>query len=184
MVDDPVVTSIHFVLNNIHFLESTISTTALLLKMRADAVSLGSQPATARKAKWLITSRKDQHIRQYFSTASSISVIDLENDREYGAKVKGARQKHARDAVMQLRTNKEYSPDLAYSVRVSIENQSEDETWIDLLCILLDAKPSDSSSPTIRKWLRQVGTYNNHQLIDHAWETVRTKTYHPDEAWH
>jgi hypothetical protein len=171
MIDDPVVNSIHLVINNIHLLESSGSTTALLSKLRDHAISLESQSSAARRVKWLITSRNDTHIRQYL-TANSISVIDLENDGEYGAKVKVARQKHARDVVMQLRSSQNYSSDLAYYVRNSIESQSEDETWIDILCILLRAMPGNSSSLTIRKWLREVGSYNIHKLIDHAWNTV------------
>ena len=175
MVDDPIVNSIHLVINNIHFLESGGSTTALLSKLRDHAISMESQSPAARRVKWLITSRNDKHIRQYL-TADSISVIDLENDHEYGGKVKVARQKHAKDMVMQLRSSKNYSSDLAYYVRNSIESQSEDETWIDILCILLRAKPTNSSSLTIRKWLKEVGSYNIHQLIDHAWDTVLMDT--------
>ena len=121
--------------------------------------------------KWLVTSRSDKQINAYL-TAECISMIDMENDAVYGSKVKNARAKHARDAIMQLRTAKEYSPDLAYYVRNFVENQSEDEKWIDVLCILLKAKPSESSSLSVRKWLREAGTYNTPKLVDHAWNAV------------
>jgi hypothetical protein len=129
----------------------------------ADAASLESQPLAARRAKWLITSRNDRHISQHLSS-KSVSIIDLDNDHEYRAKLRGARQKHPREAVSQLRTSKDYSSDLAYYVRNSIESQSEDETWIDTLCILLATMPSDSSSLTIKKWLR--GWHLKHPQID------------------
>lgn len=172
MVDDPVVNSIHLIINNLHVLESEGSTTALLSKLRDHANSLKSQPTSLQKVvKWLITSRSDRHISEYLS-ARSISVIDLENDHEYGAKVKRARQDHAKYAISQLRKEKNYSTDLAYYVSNSIQSQSEDETWIDVLCILLRAMPSNSSNLTTRKWLKEAGSYNIHKLIDHAWETV------------
>ena len=98
MIDDPVVNSIHIIINNIHVLESGGSTIALLTKLRDHALFLASQPPGGRTVKWLITSRNDKHIREYLNT-SDIALIDLENDLEYGAKVKNARQKHARDAV-------------------------------------------------------------------------------------
>jgi hypothetical protein len=71
-----------------------------------------------------------------------------------------------------LRETKQYSPDLAYWIRNFVESQSEDEKWIDILCILLRAIPSDSSNLTIRKWLRETGTYSIYNLVDHAWDTV------------
>ena len=172
MIDDPVVDSIHLVISNIHCLDSSDSTTALLSKLRENAFSLESLPLAARRAKWLVTSRNDRHICEHL-TAKCISVIDLENDLEYGGKVKVARQKHARDAVLQLRLTKKYSSDLAYYVRNSIEGQSEDEKWIDVLCILLGAMPSNSSNLSVKKWLREVGNYNIHKLVDHTWDTVR-----------
>jgi hypothetical protein len=169
MIDDPVVNSIHVVLSNVHFLESSVSTIALLAKLRAAAFE--TLPHAVRRANWLVTSRGDKHIRDYL-TAECISVIDLDDNVEYGGKVKVARQNHARDAVVQLRLTKKYSPDLAYYVRNFVESQPEDEKWIDILCILLRAKPSQESNLSIRKWLKEAGNYSIPNLIDHAWDTV------------
>jgi hypothetical protein len=169
MIDDPVVNNIHIVLSNIHFLASSVSTTALLAKLRATAHE--SMPQAVRRAKWLVTSRGDGHIREYL-TADCVAVIDLDNNVEYGGKVRAARQTHARDAVVQLRETKQYSPDLAYWIRNFVESQSEDEKWIDILCILLRAKPSEASNLSIRKWLRETANYSIHNLVDHAWDTV------------
>jgi len=168
MIDDPVVSSVHLVISNMHCLESSDSTNALLAKLRYDAESA---PLAPRRARWLITSRNDKHIRQYLAV-KCVSVIDLENDREYGNKVKVARQKHAKDTVAQLRANKKYSSDLAYHVRNFIESQSEDEKWIDVLCILLGAMPADTSNLSVRKWLKETGTYSIDKLVKHAWNTV------------
>lgn len=173
MVDDPAVHSVHFIINNMHVLESGGSTTALLSKLRDHALSLEDQPPADRRVKWLITSRGDRHICDFLKSGG-ISVIDLENDHEYGTKVRQARQRHAKDVVHQLRSDKQYSYDLAWYVRNSIDSQSEDETWIDILCTLLRAMPSTSTDLTIRKWLREVSSYNTNKLIDHAWNTVRT----------
>lgn len=112
MIDDPVVNSIHFIINNMHVLESGGSTTALLAKLRDHALSLACQPVAARRVKWLITSRGDKHICDYLG-ARCVSLIDLENDHEYGSKMRQARKKHAKDLVDQLRSDKEYSSDLA-----------------------------------------------------------------------
>jgi hypothetical protein len=169
MIDDTVVNKIHIVLSNLHFLDSSVSTTALLAKLRATAYE--STPQTVRRAKWLVTSRGDKHIRDYL-TAECIAVIDLDNNAKYEGKVKAARQNHARDSVVRLRETKHYSPDLAYWIRNFVESQSEDERWIDILCILLRAMPSNASNLTIRKWLRETGTYSIYNLIDHAWDTV------------
>ncbi|KAH9826336.1 Ankyrin repeat domain-containing protein 17 [Teratosphaeria destructans] len=116
---------------------------------------------------WLVTGRNDRHICQYL-TVDGVSVSDFGNDLEYGAKFKAAQQ-HARDAVMQLRSSKNYSSDLAYYIRNSIESQSDDKAWIDVLCTLLAAMPGDSNSLTIRRWLREVGDYNVSRLVDYAW---------------
>jgi hypothetical protein len=169
MIDDPVVNSIHIVLSNVHYLDSNVSTVALLAKLRAAAFE--TMPQAVRTARWLVTSRGDKHIREYL-TAEFISVIDLDDNVEYGGKVKAARQNHARDAVVQLRLTKKYSPDLAYYIRNFVESQSEDEKWIDILCILLKAKPIEESNLSIRKWLREAGSYSTPNLVDHAWDTV------------
>jgi hypothetical protein len=118
-----------------------------------------------------MTSRGDKHIRDYL-TAECIAVIDLDNNVKYEGKVKAARQNHARDSVVRLRETKQYSPDLAYWICNFVESQSEDEKWIDILCILLRAMPSEASNLTIRKWLRETGNYSIHNLVDHAWDTV------------
>lgn len=173
MIEDPVVKSIYLVLSNIHCLEANDATTTLLDRLRENALSVKSKQLPDCKARWLVTSRNDTHICQYLTTGS-ISLIDLENDSAFGGKVRVARQKHAKNAVKLLRSTKKYSPDLAYYVRNSIESQSEDEKWIDVLCILLRAMPSEFSSLSVRKWLRQVGDYNIHRLVDHAWDEVRS----------
>ncbi|KAK1092022.1 hypothetical protein LTR48_005148, partial [Friedmanniomyces endolithicus] len=171
MVEDPIVSSIHVIISNFHLLDSSESTTALLVKLREDAFSTVATPHVNHRARWLITSRDDQHIRSHL-TAKCIAVIDLENDREYGGKVKIARQKHAKDTVTKLRQTKKYSSDLASYIRNSIESQSEDEKWIDVLCLLLGAMPNNSSSLTIRKWLREMGRYSINKLVDHARDTI------------
>ncbi|KAK5691254.1 hypothetical protein LTR17_025749 [Elasticomyces elasticus] len=171
MIDDPVVASVYIIVCNLHCLDSGDSTNALLSRLRENAFTLESLPLADRRARWLVTSRNDKHIRDALA-AQGVSIIDLENDLEYGGKVKGARQKHARDAVVQLRKNKAYSSDLAFYVRSSIESVSEDEKWIDVLCLLLEAMPSDSSNLTIQRWLREVGTYNTYKLVDHALDTI------------
>lgn len=169
MFEDPIVSSVHLVLSNIHYLESTASTAAFLDKLRQSAFESSSQ--AVRRPKWLLTSRGDQHICTYL-TAGCISVIDLDNNVEYGGKVTAARKSHARDAVLQLRASKQYSTDLAYYIRNFVESQSEDERWIDVLCILLRAKPSEESNLSIRKWLKEAGGYSIPKLVDHAWDTV------------
>jgi hypothetical protein len=93
MIDDPVVNNIHIVLSNIHYLDSSVSTTALLAKLRATAYEF--VPQAVRRAKWLVTSRGDKHIRDYLN-AECIAVIDLDNNAKYEGKVKAARQNHAR----------------------------------------------------------------------------------------
>lgn len=169
MFEDPIVNSIHVILSNIHYLESTASTAALLDKLRQSAFGCSSQ--AVRRPKWLLTSRGDQHICGYL-TADCISVINLDNNVEYGGKVTAARKGHARDAVVQLRASKQYSTDLAYYIRNFVESQSEDEKWIDILCILLKARPSQESNLSIRKWLKEAGDYNIPKLVDHAWDKV------------
>lgn len=171
MIDDPAVDSVHLVVSNLHCLESNESTNALLSRFGEHAIALQSLPLDDRRVKWLITSRNEKQIVNHLA-AGTVSIIDLENDREYGGKLKVARQNHARDAVSQLRARKSYSLDLAFHIRNSIGARSEDEKWIDMLCLLLEDKPSNSSTLSIRKWLREVGDYNIHELIDHAWETV------------
>ncbi|KAK0920597.1 hypothetical protein LTR91_019205 [Friedmanniomyces endolithicus] len=171
MIEDPIVSSIHVIISNFHLLDSGESTTALLVKLREDAFSTVATPRVNHRARWLITSRDDQHIRSHL-TAKCIAVIDLENDREYGGKVKIARQKHAKDTVTKLRQTKKYSSDLASYIRNSIESQSEDEKWIDSLCLLLGAMPNNSSSLTIRKWLREMSRYSINRLVDHARDTI------------
>ncbi len=180
MIEDPIVSSIHVIISNFHLLDSSESTTALLVKLREDAFSTVATPHVNHRARWLITSRDDQHIRSHL-TAKCIAVIDLENDREYGGKVKIARQKHAKDTVTKLRHTKKYSSDLASYIRNSIESQSEDEKWIDVLCLLLGAMPNNSSSLTIRKWLREMGRYSINKLVDHARDTVCMSLLHPYE---
>lgn len=171
MIEDPAVNSIHVVISNMHCLDSGASTNALLAKLRLTAFE--SNPS-ARKAKWLVTSRDEKHISHYL-TAQSISAIDLDNDAEYGGKVKVSRQKHARDAIVQLKSAKNYSPDFAYYVRNFVESQSQDENWIDILFILLHAMPRSNNSLMIRKWLRETGTYKMPKLIDHAWDKASSK---------
>lgn len=173
IIDDPAVNSIHIIISNIHLLEFSESTNSLLSKLREYAFALVSTPADARRSKWLVTSRNDKHICNELS-AECIAVIDLENDLEYGGKVKVARQKYAKEAVIRLRSSKKYSSDLAYYVRNSIESQSEDEHWIDVLCILLGAMPENTSNLTIRKWLKEVASFNTNRLVDHAWNRVCT----------
>jgi hypothetical protein len=165
MIDDPVVHSIHIILSNIHFLNSSVSTTALLAKLRVNAHE--PMPHAVRRAKWLVTSRGDGHIREHL-TASCIAVIDLDNNVKYGGKVKAAKKTHARDAVVQLCKAKQYSPDLAYWIRNFVESQSEDEKWIDILCALLKAQPSEMSNLSIRKWLKETGNCSIYNLVDHA----------------
>jgi hypothetical protein len=169
MIEDPVTDSVHIVVNNLHCLESDASTAAFLAKLSLAAFETTQKAVST--VKWLVTSRNDNCIGRYLD-AECISVIDLENDAEYGGKVKVARQTHARDAVMQLKTSKGYTPDLAYYIRNFVESQSEDAKWIDILCILLEAKPSESSSLSVRKWLREAGTYNTNKLVVYAWNTV------------
>lgn len=180
MFEDPVVSSVHIVLSNVHYLESTASTTALLDKLRQSAFESSQQ--AARRPKWLLTSRSDQHICNYLTT-DCISIIDLDNNVEYGGKVRAARQRHARDAVVHLRTSKQYSTDLAYYIRNFVETQSEDENWINILCILLRAKPSAESNLSIRKWLREAGDYSIPKLVDHAWDTVSLASSEQKYAW-
>ena len=174
MIDDPVVHSIHIILSNIHFLNSSVFTTALLAKLRVNAHE--PMPHAVRRAKWLVTSRGDGHIREHL-TASCIAVIDLDNNVKYGGKVKAAKKTHARDAVVQLRKAKQYSPNLAYWIRNFVESQSEDEKWIDILYALLRAQPSEMSNLSIRKWLKETGNCSIYNLVDHAWDTVRGSFY-------
>ena len=169
MIEDPVADSVHIVVNNLHCLDSDASTAAFLAKLSLAAFESTQKPFST--AKWLVTSRNDNHIGRHLD-AGCMSVIDLEDDAEYGGKVKVARQTHARDAVMQLKTSRGYTPDLAYYIRNFVESQSEDAKWIDILCILLEAKPSESSSLSVRKWLREVGTYSINKLVGHTWDTV------------
>jgi hypothetical protein len=169
MLEDPVADNVHIVVNNLHCLESDASTAAFLAKLSVAAFETTQKPFST--ARWLVTSRNDNHIGRYLDS-ECISVIDLEDDAEYGGKVKVARQNHARDAVMQLKASKGYTPDFAYYIRNFVESQSEDAKWIDILCILLEAKPSESSSLSVRKWLREAGTYNINKLVGHAWDTV------------
>ena len=166
MIDDPGVNSIQVVLSNVHYLDSNVSTVALLAKLRATAFE--TMPQAVRTARWLVTSRGDKHIREYL-TAECISVIDLDDHVEYGGKVKAARQNHARDAVVQLRLTKKYSPDLAYYIRNFVESRSEDEKWIDILCILLKAKPIEESNLSIRKWLREAGSTVAKRIVSHSY---------------
>jgi hypothetical protein len=78
---------------------------------------------------------------------------------------------------VQLRLSKKYSPDLAYYIRNFVESQSEDEKWIDILFILLKAKPIEESNLSIRKWLREAGSYSTPNLVDHAWDTVCSRIF-------
>ncbi len=171
MINDPAVNVAFLVVNNIHVLDSGGSTTAFLSKLREYAFQLSDNKPESEKAKWLVTSRSDKDLNRYLS-AKSVASIDLDNGREYGAKLKDARRHHTREAVSHLSATKNYTPDLAFFVRSSIESQSVDETWIEVLCILLGAIPNSSSNLEIRKWLREVGPYKTHALIDHAWRKV------------
>lgn len=149
IMEDPVVSSIHIIIGNIHCLEVGESTLALLSKLQSHAFTLRRQKPAARRVRWLITSRNDKHISHQL-TAECVSIIDLES-QDFGNKIRGDRQKHAKDAVLQLRSSKKYSSDLAFYVRNSLESRSEDETWIDVLCKLLAAMPSNSSDLAVRK---------------------------------
>ncbi|GIZ38925.1 hypothetical protein CKM354_000232400 [Cercospora kikuchii] len=171
MIEDPAVNNIHVIINNIHLLETNSSTNALLAKLRGDADTLKQQAQVPQRVRWLITSRNDRHISQHL-TAASVFLVDLENDHEYGAALNTAKRQHARDAVSRLRTSKSYSSDLAYYVRNSIDSLSADTAWIDVLCILLEAMPEDSSSLGIRKWVKEVSGHNIRKLIDNAWEAI------------
>jgi hypothetical protein len=169
MIEDPVADSVHIVINNLHCLDSDASTAAFLAKLSLAAFETMQKAAST--VKWLVTSRNDNHIRRHLD-AKCMSVIDLEDDAEYGGKLKVARQKYGRDAIMQLKASKGYTPDLAYYVRNFVESQSEEAKWIEILCILLAAKPNESSSLSVRKWLREAGTYSTDKLIRYAWDTV------------
>ncbi|PIB00567.1 Ankyrin repeat domain-containing protein 17 [Cercospora beticola] len=171
MLEDPAVNNAHIVINNLHLLESSSSTNALLAKLRGDADSLTGQPQASQRVRWLITSRNERHINQYL-TAASVSLVDVENDLKYGAAISESKRQHARDAVSQLRTSKSYGSDLAYYIRNSIDTLSADESWIDVLCILLKDMPEDSSSLSIENWVKEASGLNINKLIDHAWEKV------------
>lgn len=171
MIEDPAVGSAHFIISNMHCLETNGATKALLSKMAANAYLPEGLAPTARRAKWLVTSRQDSRISKYMM-AERILLIDLEDEMEYGNKVKVARQTYARDRVSRLSSARGYASDLAYCIRNSIESQPEDETWIDVLCILLEAKPADIGTWSLRRWLREVENYNTNTLIDRAWEEV------------
>lgn len=171
MVDDPAVTSVHFILSNLHCLEASESTAALLRKLSENAASTKGRAAGSQKSKWLLTSRKETHIRRYL-IAGHFAVIDLENNEEYGSKLRRARQDHASKAIAQLQRDKQYSADLAYYVKNSIERQSQDESWIDILCLLLGALPAQSNRLTVSGWLRKTAVLNTRQLIDHTWLDV------------
>ena len=118
-------------------------------------------------------SRKDVHISRYLRT-HDIAVIDLENNEEYGSKLRIARREHAKHAIADLRSTQQYSADLAYYVRNSIESQSEDEIWTDVLCILLRATPKQSSNMTVTRWLKEVSKLSTNRIIDRAWNEVST----------
>lgn len=184
MIEDPIVNSLHIVISNLHCLETGESTNALLLKLRDHANSISESPPTARRVKWLISSRNDRHISEYLKT-NSVSIVDMEDNHEYGAKIKGARRKYAKEAVMQLRASKGYSADLSYVIRNSIESRSEDEKWIDMICSLLGAMPDHSTDLAVRQELRNIGHYNIRKLVEYAWETVRANMlshiYNADE---
>jgi hypothetical protein len=152
-------------------LDQNDSTTALLAKFRSHSASLASKRDGLRKVNWLIASRNHTHLRQYLSS-TTISVIDLDNEREYGSRVKDARVKHAKLAVSQLKASKNWGLGLAYTVGNSIEVQSEDDTWVNVLCIFLAAMPDDSNGLTIRKWLDEAGKHKLHELIEHEWKRV------------
>lgn len=171
MIEDPAIGNVHFIISNLHCLESGESTTALLAKLSEDASTTSDLPETASKAKWLLTSRKDVHIGRYLSKAS-VAVIDLENNEEYGGKLTLARREHARKAILDLRTSQNYTTDLAYFISNSIQSQSEDETWIDVLCILLKSQPKQSSNRVVARWLREAAGLGTDKLINHAWDEV------------
>ena len=170
ILEDPVVNMAHIVINNIHCMESTDSTTALLTRLCEDAVALQTRSLADRRTKWLLSSRNEKQIRDSFKV-EHIFMVDLE-DKEYGGQRTQARKNHVRDAVQQLKARKTWSGDLAYTTRNFLVNEGQDEQWVEVLCLLLDAKPSTTSDLSIEKWLREVGKLNLYRLIGQAWEEV------------
>ncbi|KAK5115752.1 hypothetical protein LTR62_000841 [Meristemomyces frigidus] len=176
MLEDPVINTAHVVISNIHCLESSESTSALLCRLREAAIMSTEAPSpsvdgTTRKARWLITSRDETHICKHL-IAEHIFMIDMEDDREYGRERSQDRKRQAQLAVARLMKNKDYRPDLAYFMRSSMEKQAEDVKWIEVLFLLLEEKPRDTDGLTIRRWLKEVGSYNLHALINYAWSMI------------
>ncbi|KAK4573996.1 hypothetical protein LTR86_001757 [Recurvomyces mirabilis] len=174
MLEDPVVNSAHLVLNNIHCMEAGDSTMALLSKLREDAIVQHSPPLRTHRTKWLITSRNEKHIRDAFFGLEQIYMIDLE-DKEYGSERTQARKNHVRDSVRWLKARKNWTVAWGFSVQSSLDSQGQDEQWIEVLCLLLDEKPSGTSNLSIEKWLREMGKLNVYGLIGHAWQQILTQ---------
>ncbi|QIW94960.1 hypothetical protein AMS68_000478 [Peltaster fructicola] len=172
IMEDEAVTSMHIVLNNAHCLDANnSSTTAFLGKLREHAFNQDQLPPAQRRVRWLITSRNERFVSEPLAS-NGVSLVDLEDDSEFGAKIKDARLMHAKTAVAKLKHDKEYGLELAYFVSRTLQNQSEDVTWIDIVCILLSAKPANSTEISIRRWLREIGSYNIRSLIDHCWRSI------------
>jgi hypothetical protein len=175
MLEDPIVNSYQIVISNIHCLEATDSTQALLVKIAENALVASQQSAFPRRVKWMITSRREDHIEPYLRH-NGITIIDMENDSEYGGKITHSRQRYASEAVARLRESAGYGTDLAFYIRNIIETQSRDETWTDVLCLLLKNLladlPSQRSDLVIRKWLQEEGRRDTRKLIETTWNKV------------
>jgi len=103
---------IFLVINNLHLLEDSPLTDKLLAFIKAD---VSKAKAKGSKAKWVLTSQKDEALQKIFGLDSNSRVRKINLDaEEYGAQLGEQLRKYAWERTNYLRGEKGYTLALAY----------------------------------------------------------------------
>ncbi|KAI8945436.1 ankyrin repeat-containing domain protein [Xylaria longipes] len=178
MLSDPSVTTVYFVLNNLHSFSEDEQNTTELFRLLADVVLMASPNDVdddMRKSRWMFLSRPKDHIKQAIlsNRNSGIPCIDLE-DGSRAAVLRLSLQSYIRDRVKQLATYKTYSLALQFLVMSILSKRATSALWVEVVCRLLEGIPSNHVQ--VRKTVEAL-PQSLDDLISRTWhESLSVKT--------
>jgi hypothetical protein len=179
MLTEGSIGTIYFVINNLHDLQETETSTQKLLSfIRKDIQHEFQEKAKRVTTRWFFTSRDRKTIRECMQASPSVQFIDLESEK-YGKNLKLELKQHAWAQIDGLQKQKKYNKAITYFAGSVIGNRAEDTKWIDVAVVRLAGLPPGSNDVLIRRMLERV-PQDFRALLDEAWASVSELT---SQSW-
>ncbi|KAI0970291.1 ankyrin repeat-containing domain protein [Xylaria arbuscula] len=179
MLRDPSVSTVYFVLNNLHELPQEDENTTKFFQLLNDEVlaplTTDSVDDEMGKSRWMFLSRSQDYIKEVLlgKERSNVLWVNLEDGSRNSVLLLSLRS-YIRNRVRQLAATKSYSLALQFFVESILAKRATSPLWVEVVCRLLEGIPANHIR--VRKMVEAL-PQSLDDLISHSWrESLTMKT--------